>query len=122
MYCPNCGNRTDDGAKFCGRCGRATSSAGRLEPETISRPGFAAEDTRPTKSKLVAGILAILLGGIGIHKFYLGYPIPGILLIVITLVTLVVGPVIGLIEGIIYLTAKDEEFHRTYVVYRKSWF
>ena len=98
------------------------SDAGRLEPATIEKLGYAAQHPRPTKSKVTAAVLAILLGGLGIHKFYLGYTIPGILLIISTVVTLVVGPIIGLIEGIRYLTMTDEEFHRTYVVHRQAWF
>jgi TM2 domain-containing membrane protein YozV len=73
--------------------------------------------------KLVAGILAILLGGIGIHKFYLGYTTPGIILLIAGLCTLgMITPLIGLIEGIIYLTKSDEDFIQTYQVGKKEWF
>lgn len=72
--------------------------------------------------KIVAGILGILLGGLGIHKFYLGYTSAGIIQIVITLVTCGAGGIIGLIEGIIYLTKSDEEFVQTYVQGQKAWF
>ncbi|MCY4528104.1 MAG: TM2 domain-containing protein [Chloroflexi bacterium] len=77
----------------------------------------------PTKNKVAAGVLAIVLGWLGIHKFYLGYITAGILLIIITVVTCgIVGPIIGLIEGILYLTKTDEEFHDAYVVNSRSWF
>ena len=80
--------------------------------------------------KLLAGILAIVLGGFGIHKFILGYTKEGIILLVATLVLGIltcglagwVAWVIGLIEGIIYLTKSDEEFYNTYQVGRKPWF
>ena len=73
--------------------------------------------------KLVAGILAILLGGIGIHKFYLGYTTPGIILLIAGLCTLgMITPLIGLIEGIIYLTKSDEDFIQTYQVGKKESF
>ncbi len=72
--------------------------------------------------KLVAGLLGILLGGWGIHKFYLGMTMPGILQIVITIVTCGVGAIVGLIEGIIYLTKSDEDFYQTYIVEQKGWF
>lgn len=72
--------------------------------------------------KLVAGLLGILVGGLGIHKFILGYQKEGIIQIIITLVTCGFGSVIGLIEGIIYLTKSDEEFYNTYQVGRKPWF
>lgn len=72
--------------------------------------------------KLVAGILAILIGSLGIHKFYLGYTKEGIIQIVITIVTCGMGGILGLIEGILYLTKSDDEFVATYVVGRKGWF
>lgn len=72
--------------------------------------------------KLVAGLLGILVGGLGIHKFILGYQKEGIIQIIITIVTCGFGSVIGLIEGIIYLTKSDEEFYKTYQEGRKPWF
>jgi TM2 domain-containing membrane protein YozV len=73
--------------------------------------------------KTVAGILAILLGGFGVHKFYLGMPTPGIITLVLTVVTCGATGIIGLIEGIIYLTKTDEEFIRLYQSENpKQWF
>jgi len=81
------------------------------------------------KNKLVAGILAILLGSLGIHKFYLGYTTAGIIMLVVTIVgsfLFGLGPlamwVVGVIEGIIYLTKSDQDFYNTYVVNQKPWF
>lgn len=81
-----------------------------------------AEQPAGAEKKIPAGILGILLGGLGIHKFYLGYTTAGIIQIVITLVTCGIGSIIGLIEGIIYLTKSDEEFVNTYVHGQKAWF
>jgi len=72
--------------------------------------------------KLVAGLLGILLGGFGVHKFYLGMTTPGIIQLVITLVTCGFGSIVGLIEGIIYLTKSDADFYQLYVVEKKQWF
>jgi len=80
--------------------------------------------------KMLAGILAIVIGSLGIHKFILGYQKEGIIMLVITLVlgavTCGIGAsamwVVGIIEGIIYLTKSDEEFYNTYQVGRKPWF
>ncbi len=72
--------------------------------------------------KMIAGILAIVIGSLGIHKFYLGYNKEGIIQIVITFVTCGMAGLIGLIEGIIYLTKSDEEFYNTYQVGKKGWF
>ncbi len=80
--------------------------------------------------KVLAGILALILGGLGIHKFILGYHKEGIIMLVCTLILGVltcgiagwVVWVISVIEGIIYLTKSDEEFYQTYQVNRKPWF
>jgi len=84
--------------------------------------------------KILAGILAIVLGSLGIHKFILGYKKEGIILLVATAIgyatmCFVIGSfivmataIVGLIEGIIYLTKSDEEFYNTYQVGQKPWF
>ena len=77
-----------------------------------------------SKSKIVAFLLAFLLGGLGAHKFYLGHVGLGILYIVLTLTLigiLFTGPA-ALIESIIYVTKSDEDFERIYVQERKAWF
>jgi TM2 domain-containing membrane protein YozV len=84
------------------------------------RRGRVPEDT--ANKKMVAGLLGILLGAWGIHKFYLGMTGAGVIQIVITILTCGVGGIIGLIEGIIYLTKSDEDFHQTYVIEQKGWF
>ncbi|MGH2666229.1 TM2 domain-containing protein [Flavobacterium sp.] len=93
------------------------------------------ETTKPTEEwnkqteipqdnkKVACGILAILLGPLGIHKFLLGYTNEGIIMLVITLFTCgAASSIIGLIEGIIYLTKSDQEFYQTYQVGKKGWF
>jgi TM2 domain-containing membrane protein YozV len=54
--------------------------------------------------KVLAGIMGIILGGLGIHRFILGHTSGVIIRIVITEFTCGIGSIIGLIEGIIYLT------------------
>lgn len=77
---------------------------------------------------MVAGLLAIFLGGFGIHKFYLGHTKAGVIMLCVSVFgsIVVVGPlamgVVGLIEGITYLTRSDEEFNRIYVQGGKEWF
>ncbi len=86
------------------------------------------------KSPIVAGLLAIFLGGLGVHKFYLGYNTEGAILLGASVVsfllwlvaigflgTTAIG-VVCLIEGIIYLTKSPEEFEETYVLHKKPWF
>lgn len=71
--------------------------------------------------KIAAGVLGILLGGLGIHKFYLGYTKEGIIQLILGFLC-GIGAIIGLIEGIIYLTKSDEEFVNTYIQGKKGWF
>jgi TM2 domain-containing membrane protein YozV len=80
--------------------------------------------------KMPAGLLGILLGGFGVHKFYLGYQTEGIIMLAVWVVGLIftcgiasaVVNVIGIIEGVMYLTKSDEEFVRTYIQNKKAWF
>jgi len=81
-----------------------------------------AEQIPGAEKKVLAGILGILFGGLGIHRFILGDTVGGILRIVITIVTCGLGSLIGLIEGIIYLTKSDEEFVELYINQKKAWF
>ena len=84
--------------------------------------------------KILAGILAIIVGSFGIHKFILGYNKEGFILLGVSIIAYVLSCVgigllfvwipgiIGLVEGIIYLTKSDEEFYNTYQVGKKPWF
>ena len=76
------------------------------------------------KNKTVYGILAILLGALGIHKFYVGDTKNGIIHLAIFLCLIWVGlgavsSIIGIISGIMALTKDDNEFHQRYIVEKK---
>lgn len=64
------------------------------------------------KNKVTAGVLGILLGSLGIHHFYLGSPVTGVICLVSSCVG--VGAIIGLVEGIMILTMTDAEFDARY--------
>jgi len=72
-------------------------------------PGAYVPGVAMPKSRTTAGILGILLGGFGVHRFYLGYTSIGLLQILVTLLTCGVGSVWGLVEGILILV-KNENF------------
>jgi hypothetical protein len=55
------------------------------------------------KSRLTAGLLGIFLGAFGVHRFYLGYTSIGVLQILVTISTLGIGALWGIIEGILTL-------------------
>lgn len=89
-----------------------------------SAPPFNAAQTN--SQKVAAGICGILIGGFGVHKFILGMTGPGLIMLLVTFLTCGIGGIvmhiIGIIEGVIYLTKPDEEFYRMYVVEKKGWF
>ncbi len=116
MFCRNCGNPMDDRAAVCIKCGVATGQGVNFCPNcgTQTQPnaavcikcGVALPQPIPQgeqKSKLTAGLLGILLGGLGIHNFYLGYVGKGIAQIVLSF-CFGIGYIWGLIEGILILT------------------
>ncbi|CAM1342880.1 TM2 domain-containing protein [Tenacibaculum aestuarii] len=72
--------------------------------------------------RVLAGILAIVIGSIGIHKFVLGYTKEGIIQIIATFITCGFAGIIPFIEGIIYLTKADDDFIETYQVNHRGWF
>ncbi len=86
-FCANCGQPTMPGAYACTNCGVQLNNA---------------VNGGEQKSKLVAGLLGIFLGGLGIHRFYLGYTLIGVLQIVASL-CFGAGVIWGLIEGICIL-------------------
>ncbi|HFK5521327.1 TPA: TM2 domain-containing protein [Elizabethkingia anophelis] len=90
--------------------------------EETTQQNYNQQVSYKSEKKVAAGVLGILIGSLGIHKFYLGYTKAGIIQLIATFVTCGIASVIGLIEGIIYLTKSDEEFDRTYVQGKKEWF
>ena len=90
----------------------------------------APEGTVDASKKIAAGICGILLGSLGVHKFILGYTKEGVIMLLVSIlggiftcgvVTSIVW-VVGLVEGIMYLTKSDEEFYKTYIANQKTWF
>jgi TM2 domain-containing membrane protein YozV len=112
-FCSNCGTATQPNQILCVKCG-----------VSLAKRGMGVGG----KNRIVAGVLGILLGWLGIHKFYLGYTKQGIIMLLVSILAswIWIGPVImgtiGLIEGIIYLVKSDEDFYATYVQGQKKWF
>lgn len=127
MYCKNCGNEIDNNAAVCVSCGYSKGTGNKFcancQSPVMENADFCTScgaklNNEPTfegtvtnsnaKSKLAAGILGILVGGLGIHNFYLGYTKRGLiqlLLSVLSCGTLAFASSIwGLVEGILILT------------------
>jgi len=116
------------GKRYCTACGAAISRRDTQCPECDARQPEARDPALAdaASKKLAAGLCAILIGGWGVHKFILGFTTAGVIMLLISFLTCGVGSivmyVIGIIEGITYLTRSDEEFYRTYIVGKKEWF
>ncbi len=139
MKCPNCNTEFDEGV-FCPECGtrvdaiNATAesatdvalSASEIVQENsntdtinVSIPQYTEtsvsyDPSWPKRNKLVAALLAIFLGGIGIHKFYLGKIVWGIVYLLFAWTF--IPELVGFIEGIVYLCMSDERFQEKYHV------
>lgn len=78
------------------------------------------------KKRVAAGICGILLGSLGVHKFIIGRTAAGLIMLLLSLLSFgILAPlsaIVGLIEGIIYLTKSDEEFYEVYLRGKRSWF
>ena len=76
------------------------------------------------KDRITAALLALFVGGLGVHQFYLGNTGTGVirLLMTLSIIGLPFSALFSFIEFIIYITKSDEEFQQIYVVGNKSWF
>ena len=106
----------------------------RPKEESWNQPYQAPPQYTRDNKRILAGVLAIILGSLGVHKFVLGYNNEGIIILVATIIgyatlCIIIGAfvltatsILGLIEGIIYLTKSDVEFYETYQRNKKAWF
>jgi TM2 domain-containing membrane protein YozV len=149
VFCPKCGSQNDDFAYTCTSCQAVLPSIGGqptgyqaqpdyqqpyqpsyqpIQPPTPLYGQSLEQDWKAAGAdkKIVAGILAIVIGGLGIHKFVLGYQKEGLIMLLVSVLSCFtlagVMHVIAIVEGIMYLTKSDEEFVRTYIQGRKGWF
>jgi len=123
--CPQCGAAVDQAAITCKYCGEPlpqqrmappTPQYAQPQPQVVyvqhpdnsQRQLNPIDPSWPVKSKVAAGLLAIFLGGLGIHKFYLGKTGAGVLYLLFFWTY--VPAIIGFIEGIIYLCSSDHDF------------
>ena len=133
MHCSNCGQENQEEARFCVKCGKSISGSGggkvccpscgkeNLQGAffcafcgaAIGAPqgtvGYGASTLGEAKSRLAAGLLGVFVGGLGIHRFYLGYVGIGIAQIIVTICTCGVGHIWGFIEGILILVGSIDK-------------
>ncbi len=120
-YCYACGQQIDARAEICPKCG-----VRQLGLPIGHDPSVEAALRDASGKKLAAGLCGILLGALGVHKFILGLTTPGVVMLCVSILSCGIGwpvmHVIGIIEGIMYLTKSDEDFYQTYMVEQKGWF
>lgn len=130
VICANCGQRVAEGAAVCPSCGAAMYQPQDNAQQNYQQPNYQQPyQQQPPyqppyvpqdnyipgyeqKSRVLAGILGILLGCFGVHNFYLGFTgkaIAQLLISVCSCFTLsVVSGIWGLIEGIMILTQQGQ--------------
>ena len=140
MFCRNCAREIDDKAEKCTGCGLNPVEANNYcnycgayyERKEAYYCLACNRDLLPIgwKSRITAGLLAIFLGFLGAHKFDLGQYGVGVAMMAISVIgslftggfALYAMMLVGVIEGVIYLTRSKMAFYRTYVVDGKDWF
>ena len=111
VFCRQCGAQLQANQLFCSSCGARQDGA--VVPPPVPRAD-GVNNLNKKHGKTTAGLLGILLGGIGLHKFYLGSWGWGILFIVSIFILPGASALCGLIEGIIYLTMNEQKFDAKY--------
>lgn len=97
--------------QYCTSCGAVIKKEAEICPECGVRQ--APDPSESDKDRVTAGVLALVLGGLGAHKFYLGQTGLGVLYLCFSWT--LIPAIVGLVEGIIYLTKTDAEFQEKYV-------
>ena len=112
-YCRNCGEIIDEEAEICPECGvRVKDSSGNnvninMENNQVQSHGNSGPMVS-NKSKILAGILGMLLGGLGLHKFYLGQAGRGVLFLLFFWTG--IPAIVGFIQGLSYLFMSEQRF------------
>lgn len=132
ITCSNCGSQNAATGGRCTNCGMSLPM-----PHMPMQPAGGSGGQIPgAEKKIAAGLCGILVGGLGVHKFILGYQQEGFIYLgmlgvglILTFIScgilgfvLIIPGIMGLIEGIIYLTKSDEDFVNTYIINKKPWF
>ncbi|MCM1067194.1 MAG: TM2 domain-containing protein [Muribaculaceae bacterium] len=119
--CPKCHQYVDDYSTFCNHCGYSfgEGAANGATPPPVNEP-YATDNAFDAcgpegKSRGVAALLAIILGGLGIQYFYLGKVGAGVITICLTLVTCGLWEIVTLIQGILMFCMTNAQFRQKYV-------
>ncbi|MCX4335218.1 MAG: TM2 domain-containing protein [Bacteroidales bacterium] len=108
VFCKKCGAKIPENVEFCPNCGDQSKSVAKaLIPAK--------------KDRMVAALLALFLGSLGIHYFYLGKSTAGILTIVISFCSCGIWGIVMFVQAILMLMMSDSDFEAKYVNTEKSF-
>lgn len=116
-FCAHCGTSLDEGTKFCQNCGSNCEAVSAKAPEAPQMNATMVNNPAPTvsmnsaavpgKSRIVAGLLGLFLGSLGVHNFYLGRTGRAVAQLLITVLSCFflsfISGIWGLIESILIL-------------------
>jgi len=110
--CLKCGTQDPIGGDFCPRCG---NRYGEQSNYVVNGQSAVAADH---KDRIVAALLALFLGGLGIHHFYLGNTVLGVIYLLFCWTF--IPAIISFIEGIIFLCTSGPAFDAQYNLHQKA--
>jgi len=107
-FCSNCGKNIDEGQAFCSSCGHSVSSAPATTISNIQTTTI----IQPPKSREAAGLLALFLGCIGVHDFYVGKVSQGAIKVILTLTGLgyIISAIWGFVDTICIITGSYHDY------------
>ena len=135
-FCPKCGAQLNGTTNFCEFCGASLPQQPQQPPyqqpqyqqppyqqPPYQQPPYQQPPYQqpyygqpyqplPAKSKLLAALLAFFLGGLGIHKFYLGRTGAGIAMLLFCWTG--IPAIIAFVDFIVLLCHSDQEFMQKY--------
>jgi predicted RNA-binding Zn-ribbon protein involved in translation (DUF1610 family) len=100
IYCRGCGSPVHESARSCPKCG------------AVLKNSLASAVQGGGRNRIVAIVLALFLGGFGLHRFYTGRIASGVLYLLFAWTF--IPAIIAFVEAIFFLMMSDEEFQRKY--------
>lgn len=112
MFCSYCGQKLENGTSYCPYCGaKAEAAQNSAQSNETAAPTDQPTEELSDKSKLAAGLLGILIGGLGVHNFYLGFTGKGVAQLLLSLLSFGflswISAIWGLVEGIMILVDQN---------------
>lgn len=125
IRCNRCGNMMSEHAFACPKCGNPIygvtppPAQGCYQPNPMPAPVYVQVNPMPMqapiqpKSQIVAGLLALFLGGLGIHYFYIGKPVPGIIFLLLCWTG--IPAIIAFVQAIVFFCLSKQRFNERWV-------